>query len=223
MTCSRRKFVMGMGSVIFFSGPAFQVFADTKKKSQVRYAMIHDESLCNGCNICTVACRNLNKVPIGGTRLEIAHIPLVDSPESGDDYHFFRQSCQHCEDAPCISVCPTGASYRDDNGIVRVDKKSCIGCSYCISACPYQVRYLNPRTKVADKCDFCSESRLSKGFAPICVSACPQNALIFGREDSPEVQSWLKTHNYYQYQLGNVGKPHIYRLLSSHSVKKEGL
>ncbi|QZN95752.1 4Fe-4S dicluster domain-containing protein [Symbiopectobacterium purcellii] len=220
MTCSRRKFVLGMGSVIFFSAPVFSALGKAEKGAPVRYAMIHDEVKCNGCNICTVACHKVNKVPTGAARMSIAHIAMTP-PESGNTYHFFRHSCQQCEDAPCITVCPTGASYRDDsNGIVRVDKPKCIGCSYCISACPYQVRYLNPVTHVADKCDFCLESRLMKGFTPICVSACPQNALIFGREDSDVVQNWLKTHDYYEYQLPNVGKPHLYRRPGPHEVKK---
>ncbi|WP_291831872.1 MULTISPECIES: 4Fe-4S dicluster domain-containing protein [Symbiopectobacterium] len=119
-------------------------------------------------------------------------------------------ACRHR--GRCRQRCTDSAGKRaDSNGIVRVDKPKCIGCSYCISACPYQVRYLNPVTHVADKCDFCLESRLMKGFPPICVSACPQNALIFGREDSDVVQNWLKTHDYYEYQLPNVGKPHLYR------------
>lgn len=139
--------------------------------------MIHDESRCNGCNICARACRKTNHVPAQGSRLSIAHIPVTDN-DNETQYHFFRQSCQHCEDAPCIDVCPTAASWRDEQGIVRVEKSQCIGCSYCIGACPYQVRYLNPVTKVADKCDFCAESRLAKGFPPICVSACPEHALI---------------------------------------------
>ncbi len=136
---------------------------------------------------------------------------------------FFRQSCQHCEDAPCIDVCPTGASWRDEQGIVRVEKSQCIGCSYCIGACPYQVRYLNPVTKVADKCDFCAETRLAKGFPPICVSACPEHALIFGHEDSPEIQAWLQENKYYQYQLPGAGKPHLYRRFGQHLIKKENV
>ncbi|RZH79808.1 thiosulfate reductase electron transport protein PhsB, partial [Staphylococcus aureus] len=112
----------------------------------------------------------LNKVPTGMARMDIAHIPL-SLKEDNDKDQFLRHSCQQCEDAHWIAVCPTGASWRDEsNGIVRVNKEKCIGCSYCISACPYQVRYLNPVTHVADKCDFCLESRLQKGFPPICVS-----------------------------------------------------
>ncbi|SQJ69700.1 putative oxidoreductase Fe-S subunit [Escherichia coli] len=112
---------------------------------------------------------------------------------------------------------------RDEQGIVRVEKSQCIGCSYCIGACPYQVRYLNPVTKVADKCDFCAESRLAKGFPPICVSACPEHALIFGREDSPEIQAWLQDNKYYQYQLPGAGKPHLYRRFGQHLIKKENV
>lgn len=203
-------------------GQAGEKLANTRQEKEVRYAMIHDESRCNGCNICARACRKTNHVPAQGSRLSIAHIPVTDN-DNETQYHFFRQSCQHCEDAPCIDVCPTGASWRDEQGIVRVEKSQCIGCSYCIGACPYQVRYLNPVTKVADKCDFCAESRLAKGFPPICVSACPEHALIFGREDSPEIQAWLQQNKYYQYQLPGAGKPHLYRRFGQHLIKKENV
>lgn len=222
MSFTRRKFVLGMGTVIFFTGSASSLLANTRQEKEVRYAMIHDESRCNGCNICARACRKTNHVPAQGSRLSIAHIPVTDN-DNETQYHFFRQSCQHCEDAPCIDVCPTGASWRDEQGIVRVEKSQCIGCSYCIGACPYQVRYLNPVTKVADKCDFCAESRLAKGFPPICVSACPEHALIFGREDSPEIQAWLQDNKYYQYQLPGAGKPHLYRRFGQHLIKKENV
>ena len=192
MSFTRRKFVLGMGTVIFFTGSASSLLANTRQEKEVRYAMIHDESRCNGCNICARACRKTNHVPAQGSRLSIAHIPVTDN-DNETQYHFFRQSCQHCEDAPCIG------------------------------ACPYQVRYLNPVTKVADKCDFCAESRLAKGFPPICVSACPEHALIFGREDSPEIQAWLQDNKYYQYQLPGAGKPHLYRRFGQHLIKKENV
>lgn len=76
---------------------------------------------------------------------------------------------------------------------------------------------------LADKCDFCAESRLAKGFPPICVSACPEHALIFGREDSPEIQAWLQDNKYYQYQLPGAGKPHLYRRFGQHLIKKENV
>lgn len=109
MSFTRRKFVLGMGTVIFFTGSASSLLANTRQEKEVRYAMIHDESRCNGCNICARACRKTNHVPAQGSRLSIAHIPVTDN-DNETQYHFFRQSCQHCEDAPCIDVCPTGAA-----------------------------------------------------------------------------------------------------------------
>ena len=113
MSFTRRKFVLGMGTVIFFTGSAPSLLANARQAEKVRYAMIHDESRCNGCNICARACRKTNHVPAQGSRLSIAHIPVTDN-NNETLYHFFRQSCQHCEDAPCIDVCPTGASRRDE-------------------------------------------------------------------------------------------------------------
>lgn len=208
---------MAPGAVVFVALPHAALAAGA---APVRYVMIHDEQRCNGCDICVTACRKVNKVPARATRLTIARVVLEDTNQF-TEYRFFRASCQHCEDAPCISVCPTGASYRDSKtGIVRVNARQCIGCSYCLSACSYQVRYLNQQTKVADKCDFCLESRLSKGFAPICVTACPQKALIFGREDSEIVQAWLKDNKHYQFQLPNMGKPYLYRRFAQHRIAK---
>lgn len=221
MSCSRREFVKGVGSVVIFTVPLMHCGVATGKAPVVRYAMIHDEALCNGCNLCTEGCRRVNRVPDGNARLSIAHIPVSDD-ENETMYHFFRHSCQHCDDAPCINVCPTGASGRDDEtGIVNIDRAKCIGCSYCVSACPYEVRYINRRTNVADKCDFCLETRLKKGFPPICVSVCPQKAMIFGREDSAEVQDWLKNHDYYLYQLEGAGQPHLYRRFGEHLIRKD--
>lgn len=171
MSFTRRKFVLGMGTVIFFTGSASSLLANTRQEKEVRYAMIHDESRCNGCNICARACRKTNHVPAQGSRLSMAHIPVIDN-DNGTQYHFFRQSCQHCEDAPCIDVCPTGASWRDEQGIVPGRKIAVHRLQLLHWRLPYQVRYLNPVTKVADKCDFCAETRLAKGFPPICVSAC---------------------------------------------------
>ena len=184
--------------------------------------VVCDESLCSGCLACVVACMDQHYDETNGDALSPRIYEKHVCEKTGFTTYFTR-NCQHCEDAPCIDVCPTGASWRDEQGIVRVEKSQCIGCSYCIGACPYQVRYLNPVTKVADKCDFCAESRLAKGFPPICVSACPEHALIFGREDSPEIQAWLQQNKYYQYQLPGAGKPHLYRRFGQHLIKKENV
>lgn len=88
MSFTRRKFVLGMGTVIFFTGSASSLLANTRQEKEVRYAMIHDESRCNGCNICARACRKTNHVPAQGSRLSIAHIPVIDN-DNGTQYHFF--------------------------------------------------------------------------------------------------------------------------------------
>lgn len=153
--------------------------------------MIYDELRCNGCNICVRVCRKINYVFVQGSRLSIVYILVIDN-DNETQYYFFRQLCQYCEDVSCIDVCSTGASWRDEQGIVRVEKSQCIGCSYCIGVCSYQVRYFNFVIKVVDKCDFCVEFRLVKGFSFICVSVCSEYVLIFGREDSLEIQAWLQ-------------------------------
>lgn len=214
MTYSRRHFVLGVGSAILMTSSAGRALANSQSQMGKRYVLIHDEGRCIGCDECSVACNKQNNVPSGYSRLRMVPIPKANNAEDGSEQHYFRHSCQHCDDAPCITVCPTGASYRDENGIVQVNRALCLGCDYCVSACPYKVRYINPFNHIADKCDFCSESRLSQGYMPICVRICPKNALTFGPENSELVQQLLRPDSYYVHQLKNTGKPHIYRLMS---------
>lgn len=205
MDHSRRHFILQAGAFALIAGISAPsaVYADPNRR---RYVMIHDENACVGCNECVVACSKTNHVPAGHARLTI--IPLSENKEKP---RYFRHSCQHCEDAPCIAVCPTGASFRDEDGIVRVNEALCIGCDYCIPACPYEVRYHNPITHTVDKCDFCAESRLAKGYIPICVRVCPENALVFGRLDSPQIQSYLRNNPCYQHRITGYGQPYLYR------------
>ena len=219
---TRRKFIISISTIMVFPDLQRSVFAAKATGMPSRYALIHDENRCNGCNLCVSICHKLHRTPKNSARLAIARIP-VKTDNNIVSHHFFRHSCQHCENAPCIEVCPTGASYQDNDGIVRIDTAKCIGCSYCISACPYQVRYLNSETNVADKCDFCAQSRLAKGLIPICVKVCPENALLFGREDSPEISDWMKKNKFYQYQLNGAGKPHLYRLARMQPLMQEDI
>jgi protein NrfC len=109
--------------------------------------------------------------------------PLDAAPGSRK---YIRVSCQQCQDAPCVRVCPTGAACRDaKTGIVTMDESKCVGCKYCIAACPYNVRFINKETKVAENCDFCLKTKLSKGEDPACVQACRHDALIFGDVNDP--------------------------------------
>lgn len=148
-----------------------------------KYAMIHDENLCIGCQACSVACRNENNVADGVYRLQVHANLKGEFPYLKMDFQ--RQSCVMCDNSPCVEVCPTGASFKLENGITMVDKRTCIGCKYCILACPYDARFIDPVTKVVDKCTFCFETRVSVGLDPACVTVCPTDALIFGDINDP--------------------------------------
>ena len=214
MTWSRRQFLTGVGVLAAVSGTAGRVVAKTLNINGVRYGMVHDESLCIGCTACMDACREVNKVPEGVSRLTIIRSePQGEFPDV--KYRFFRKSCQHCDHAPCVDVCPTGASFRDAaSGIVDVNPDLCVGCQYCIAACPYRVRFIHPVTKTADKCDFCRKTNLQAGKLPACVEACPTKALTFGNLDDPnsEISQVLRQKPTYRYKLALGTKPKLYRV-----------
>lgn len=92
---------------------------------------------------------------------------------------FVPKICNHCTHPACVQVCPTGATYRTKDGVVLIDHKYCIGCQYCVQACPYGARFFNDRKGVTEKCTWCYH-RITKGMQPACVDACPVGARIFG-------------------------------------------
>lgn len=143
-----------------------------------KYVMIHDENLCIGCQACSIACRNENGVSDGVYRLQVHANMKGVFPNLKID--FKRQSCVMCEESPCVDVCPTGASFKTKEGITLVDPRTCVSCKYCVLACPYDARFVDPVSKVIGKCTFCYENRLMQEYEPACVSVCPTNALIFG-------------------------------------------
>ena len=156
--------------------------ADTDQT--VQYAMVIDTRRCIGCHACSVACKAEFDVPLGATRSWVEYIEKGEYPNVSR--HFLPRLCNHCSDPPCVPVCPTGATYkREQDGIVVVDADKCIGCGYCVLACPYNARFLNPSTGAADKCDFCLH-RVAKGIAPSCVNTCQGKARIFGDMNDPE-------------------------------------
>ena len=147
-----------------------------------RYAMAIDLSLCVGCAACAVACKMENEVPPGVFNLWIREREVGEYPNLVVEFR--PEQCLHCENAPCVPVCPTGASYQTKDGLVLVDPKKCIACGACIAACPYDARYLHPAGYVS-KCTFCAH-RLEKGKVPACVETCPTYCRTFGDLEDPE-------------------------------------
>lgn len=163
--------------------PAISRAASTVDGKRARYGMLIDLRKCVGCQACSIACKAEFDVPLGATRSWVEYIEKGTYPNVGRS--FLPRLCNHCDDPPCVSVCPTGATYkRDQDGVVVVDTGLCIGCKYCVQACPYDARFLNHVTGVADKCDFCIH-RISKGLVPSCVNTCPAGARIFGDLNDP--------------------------------------
>ncbi len=168
-------------------------------------ALVIDLNVCVGCHACVTSCKQWNTSGTAG--------PLPDQRPYDDDpsgvffnrvqtYEVgcfpdtetvhFPKSCLHCEDPPCVPVCPTGASYkREDNGVVLVDYDKCIGCKYCSWACPYGAREFDENNKVMKKCTLCIDritdmSLPEEERKPACVMACPTSARIYGDVHDPE-------------------------------------
>ena len=147
----------------------------------MRYAMAVDTRKCVGCSDCVVACQTENNVPMvfaanGLWKLWMAHILSLK-------WRSDRRRCNHCENAPCVRCCPTGASHIAEGGIVLVEHNECIGCGACIASCPYDARYPHPDGYV-DKCTFC-DHRIKNGMSPACVAVCPTKCIYFGDLDDP--------------------------------------
>ena len=175
--------------------------------SQHWWGMLIDLPKCIGCGNCVRACQAENDVPDGYFRtwVERYHVPEgdlehpeVDSPNGGYDgfrelyaagdgskSFFVPKMCNHCADSPCEQVCPVGATFRSPDGVVLVDKKYCLGGRYCIQACPYGCRFLDPRTNTADKCTLCYH-RITKGKTTACVEVCPTGARQLGDLKNPK-------------------------------------
>ncbi len=155
----------------------------------MQYAIVTELSRCIGCLSCSVACKQENNVPIGNFWQNVMRVGPSPINE-GDDFpnvemYFLPVGCQHCEDPECVKVCPTGASHKKEDGTVQIDKEKCIGCQFCVMACPYGVRYLNTEVKVVEKCTLC-EHLVAEGKLPECVSGCVGQARHFGDLDDPE-------------------------------------
>lgn len=173
----------------------------------MRYAMVIDLRKCVGCNACTAACKQSNATPPGIFWSRVINYETGDYPDAR--LRFLPMLCMHCQDAPCLEACPTGATYRGEGGLVLVNDDLCVGCRYCIMACPYEARTYNPERPheyyagkglteyeqmvvigqhakgAIEKCNFCAP-RLKQGKLPACVATCPSSARTFGDLEDPE-------------------------------------
>lgn len=148
----------------------------------MRYGFLIDQTSCIGCHACTVACKAEHDVPLGVFRTWVKYVEKGEFPNSRR--HFLVERCNHCANAPCVAICPTGALFTRPDGIVDFDKERCIGCKSCMQACPYDAIYIDPAEHTAAKCNFCAH-RIDQGLQPACVLVCPEEAIIFGDLDDP--------------------------------------
>jgi Fe-S-cluster-containing dehydrogenase component len=211
-----------------------------------RWAMVVDIKKClqeEGCTDCMDACHRAHNVPeFDNPKDEIKWIwkePFEHAFPSQEN-EFVKEdlkgkpaivTCNHCDNPPCVRVCPTKSTWKREDGIVMMDMHRCIGCRYCVAACPYGSRSFNwrdprpfineltsefpTRTRgVVEKCNFCAE-RLAKGLAPACVEACKEKALVFGDLEDPdsEIRELLR-RNFTIRRKPNLGtNPEIYYIV----------
>ena len=144
---------------------------------------------CTGCKTCMIACRDKNELGPGIRWRRVVEFcggawqVRTDGTVRQDVFAYYLSvSCNHCQDPICVQVCPTTAMHQDACGIVSVDAGKCVGCRYCLWACPYSAPQYDAGNGQISKCDFCQD-HLRDDLAPACVAACPSRALQFGSRE----------------------------------------
>ncbi len=158
------------------------------------YAFVIDLSRCIDCRACLVACSVENKVPYKHTRIWVQD-QGVQGTFPNLSRTFMPYNCMHCDNPPCVEVCVSGATYKDqETGLVLVDQEACIGCGFCVSACPYGARYIDESRGVVDKCNACAQ-RLAVGMQPACVATCVGKSRLFGDLNDPHSEAAMALKN----------------------------
>lgn len=178
-------------------------------KAKPRYGMLIDLRRCIGCHACSVACKSENDVRLGVFRSWVKVIEKGTYPHVRKVY--LPLLCNNCERAVCLSVCPVKATWRRDDGIIMIDEHRCIGCKYCMAACPYDVRHVNPIKKIVQKCYWCFH-RVDAGLVPSCVNTCQARARIFGDLHDPEseISKLLATNAVQVLKAEKATEPRVY-------------
>jgi Fe-S-cluster-containing dehydrogenase component/formate-dependent nitrite reductase membrane component NrfD len=149
-----------------------------------KLGFVIDHEVCIGCHACTVACKSENDVPLGDFRTWVKQVESGTFPDT--QRSFLVERCNHCENAPCVGICPVTALYKRDDGIVDFNSDQCIGCRACQAACPYDAIYMDSaQGGTVAKCNFCSH-RIDQGLEPACVIVCPPQAILFGDLNDPQ-------------------------------------
>lgn len=224
---SRRDFVKVAGAGVVGAALVAEraKSQESGQKKGVRWGFLMDLHRCKGCLACVVACKTEFEVPLGVFRCAVKEYEHGKYPAARRAY--IPTVCNHCDNPPCVAVCPTeevehtfvgadgkevkfkdhAATYKQPDGLVKIDAKACVGCGKCIEACPYGVRFRHPRVPAwgiesqfgrkegdpitvdtvlaADKCDWCSH-RIAEGIVPSCVNTCPSGTRVFGDLNDPE-------------------------------------
>ena len=177
--------VFAGGTVLSAVSSINRVFASPEEMAEKypykpHYSMVMRQSRCIDCERCVEACNKTNEVPDYGYRTRILQRDVPDA--IGMKREFIPVLCNHCNNPPCVRACPTKATTKDKkNGIVMMHYEKCIGCKSCVLACPYDARYFNEEKHAIDKCNFCIDTRLSKGMKlTACAEACPAGVRNFG-------------------------------------------
>ncbi len=179
-------------------GRFYDSFPDESKQPH-HWGMVVDLRRCIGCQACVVACKSENNVPPGVFRTWVQVVETGDMrpdpagpvvTEAGTFTSSVRRSalprlCNHCDNPPCVVVCPVKATFKRSDGPVLIDPTKCIGCGICIQSCPYDARYFHTVQQTADKCTFCAH-RLDQGLLPACVTSCVARARVFGDLNDPD-------------------------------------
>lgn len=158
-----------------------------------KYGFLYDQSSCIGCNACQMACKDGHDLELGLFFRRVITTEYTDEKGEKCVLHY-SGGCYHCEDAPCVANCPSGAMHRQSDGTVGHDPSRCIGCGTCTWVCPYGAPKLSHRTGRAQKCDACFDRR-QEGREPLCVEACLTHCLRFvDLETIPEEEKQAYTN-----------------------------